>query len=306
MPKLSKEEGSPLAVIRGGSKDGECVYFDESNKNEPVLKVESLYDTISDKKVRSQKKYMSLREMMDLKVAFETGNIKEDIREIYDKLKPDVQTAKNNHIKIHDGTFDVVPYVKENQVSRIMVSGQAGQGKSTWISKYAMNYKKLFPKNRIIIISRHDEDEVLDKIKGIKRIKLSDELLNVDMDLSQMADSLCILDDIDTIADKKINKLIANLRDDMLENGRHHNIYMCCVSHMILNGRSTRHLILECDMVVFFPRSGQYQLKRFLKEYAGFDREKVDMIMKVPSRWCALNKRTFPNTLIAENDIYIL
>ena len=308
MPKLSSKKDckNAIAIIRGGSKDGEFVYFDESNKNEPVLKVENLYDLVSDKKVRSQKKYMSLDEMMKLKVAFETGNIQEDIKEIYDKLKPEVQKAQHNHIKLNDGQFELVPLIKENQVQKIMVAGMSGVGKSTIISHYAENYKKLFPKNRIIIISRHDEDPVLDKIKGIKRIKLNDEILEAEIDLSDMAQSLVIMDDIDTIPDKRINKLIANLRDDLLENARHHNIYMCCVSHQLLNFRTTRHLLLECDSIIFFPKSGGYQIKRFLKEYASLEREQVQTIMKLPSRWICLNKNTYPNTIISETDILIL
>jgi len=309
MPKLAsskKDNDNAIAIIRGGDKDGEFVYFDDSNKNDPILKVENLYDLVSDKKVRSQKKYMSLKEMLDLQVAFQTGNVKDDIKEIYDRLKPEVVKAKNNSIHINDGSFELIPTIKENQVQKLMVCGMSGSGKSTLISKYAMNYKAVFPKNRIIIISRHDEDEVLDRIKGIKRIKLTDEILDTEIDIKDLASSLVIMDDIDTIPNPKINKLIANLRDDLLENARHHNIYMCVVSHQILNAKKTKHLLLECDTIVFFPRSGAYQIKRFLKEYASLEKDTINKIIKLPSRWCALNKNTFPNTLISESDIFIL
>jgi len=307
MPKLSTNKTNyPLAIIKGGDREGEIVYFDDKNKNEPSLKIDNLYDYVDDKKVRSHKKYMSVKEMLSLKVAFEQGHIKDEIKEIYDQLRPTVEKAVASHIKIHNGVFEPVPMMKDNQVQKCFVSGMSGSGKSTWIANYAMNYKKLFPKNRVFVISRHDEDEVIDRIKGVKRLILDDDLLDAEIDIKDLSDSLVIMDDIDTIPDKKIQKLVANLRDDLLENARHYSIYMCCVSHQILNYKHTRHLILESDAIVFFPRSGGYQIKRFLKEYGGLDRHKIDMIMKLPSRWCMLNKNTYPNTLISENDIYIL
>ena len=154
--------------------------------------------------------------------------------------------------------------------------------------------------------SKMDKDDVIDCIKGVKRIKLNEEILDADIDIKDLKNSLIICDDIDTITNKQVCKLVANLRDDLLENARHYNIYLCCVSHQILNYKSTRHLILESDIIVFFPRSGGYQIKRFLKEYMSLERKQVDDVMKIPSRWIAINKNTFPNTYIGENDIYIL
>lgn len=309
MPKLSTKKNdkkNALAIIKGGKQDGEIVYFDDSNKNEPILKIDNLFDYVSDKKVRSKKKYMTLKEMMNLKLAFEKGTIHDDIKEIYESLKPEVKTSVDNHLKIHDGTFEPIPSMIENQVQKVFISGMSGSGKSTWIANYAKNYKKLFPKNNVIVISRHDEDDVIDKIGKIKRIKLTDEILDAEIDIKDLANSLIIMDDIDTIPSKPIANLIARLRDDLLENARHHNIYMCCVSHQILNYKNTRHLILESDSIVFFPRSGGYQIKRFLKEYISLEKDKINMIMKLPSRWVMINKNTYPNTLISENDIYIL
>lgn len=308
MPKLStnKEDKSiPIAIVRGGKEEGEIVYFDEKNR-EGVLKIDNLYDYVPDKEIRKNKKYMTSKEMLQLKDAFEKGYIKDEIRDIYDKIKPDVEKQVSKHIKIHDGTFELVPMVKENQVQKCFVAGMSGSGKSTWIANYARNYKKLFPSHPIYIFSRHDKDDVIDSIKGVKRIKLNDEILDADVDIKELKNSLIIMDDIETIPNKQICKLVANLRDDLLENARHYNIYMCCVAHQILNYKSTRHLILESDVIVFFPRSGGYQIKRFLKEYMSLERKQVDDVMKIPSRWIAVNKNTFPNTYIGENDIYIL
>ena len=308
MVKLSKnkeDNNIPLAIINSGKNKGEMVYFDNKD-NKAELKIENLFDYISDKHLRQQKKYMTTKEMMYIKDAFENkGPIRQEIKHIYDKLKPNIEDEYNKHIHINDGQFEIIPMMKENQVQKCFVSGMSGSGKSTWIAKYAENYKRLFPKNDIYVISRHTEDEVIDKLNP-KRIKIDDEILDVEIDLKDLSNSLVIMDDIDTIPNKKINNLIAKLRDDLLENARHHNIYICCVAHQILNYKSTRHLILESDMIIFFPRSGSYQIKRFLKEYMGLDKEKINMVMSIPSRWICLNKSTYPTSLISENDIYIL
>jgi hypothetical protein len=308
MPKLStnKEDKSiPLAIIRGGKQEGEIVYFDEKNR-EGVLKIDNLFDYVPDKEIREQKKYMTTKEMLFLKDAFEKGYIKDEIKDIYDKIKPNVEKQVSKHIKIHDGTFEIIPMIKENQVQKCFISGMSGSGKSTWIANYARNYKKLFNNNPIYVFSRHDEDAVIDSIKGVKRIKLNEEILEADIDIKDLKNSLIIMDDIDTISNKEISKLVAKLRDDLLENARHYNIYLCCVAHQILNYKSTRHLILESDIIVFFPRSGGYQIKRFLKEYMSLDRKQIDTLLKLPSRWVAINKNTYPNCFISENDIYIL
>lgn len=308
MVKLTKnkeDNNIPLAIINGGKNSGDIVYFDNNNIKEGELKIDNLFDYISDKKVRQQKKYMTTKELLFIKDAFEKNNIRHEIKDIYDKLKPEIQTEYNKHVHIHDGQFEIIPMMKDNQVQKCFVSGMSGSGKSTWISKYAQNYKKLFPKNEIYVISRHTEDEVIDKLKP-KRIKLDEEILDVDIDLKDLNNSLVIFDDIDTIPNKKINQLVSKLRDDLLENARHHNIYMCCVAHQILNYTKTRHLILESDTIVFFPRSGGYQIRRFLKEYIGLDKDKINMIMKINSRWICLNKQSYPISLISENDIYIL
>ena len=80
---------------------------------------------------------------------------------------------------------------------------------------------------------------------------------------------------------------------------------MLCISHQLLNFKSTKTLLLECNKIVFFPLSGGYQIRRFLKEYCSFDQQQIKTIMNIKSRWICINK-TYPNTIIGENDVYIM
>ena len=311
MVKLSKtldsEVENALAIVKNGTKnDGNIIYFDNGDKNEPILKIDNLFDYFDISEIKKYKKYMTTKELMSIKKAFENDEIDSDIRELYNNIKPKIENKIKNHIHINDGKFSILPKLKENQINRIFVSGMSGSGKSTWISDYTLNYQKIFPKNNIYIISRHESDDVLDNLKNVKRLKINDDLLETEINMSDLKDSLVIFDDTETIQSKHLKKFIFDLRSDMLQNARHHNIYLLCVEHQILNHNSTRLLILECDMIVFFPRSGTYQIKNFLKNYQGYDKEKINLIMNIQSRWICINKNTYPNTIISENDIYIL
>ena len=311
MAKLTKTKDADvknaIACIKGGKNSGDIIFFDNTNKNEPILKVNNLFDYIDISELKKEKKYMTNRELIDIKKAFEHNEINSNIRDIYNNLKPKIDKKVKNHIHNDDGIFSVLPRIEDNQVQKIFISGMSGSGKSTYIADYAKNYQKIYPKNKIYIISRHDSDDVLDNnLKNIKRLQIDSELLDTDINLEDLENSLVIFDDTETIQDKHLKKFVFDLRCDMLQNCRHHNIFMACVEHQILNHASTRLLILECDMVVFFPRSGSYQIKNYLKNYQGYDKETINMIMSIKSRWITINKNTYPNTIISENDIYIL
>jgi hypothetical protein len=154
------------------------------------------------------------------------------------------------------------------------------------------------------MFSKKDSDKAIDDVVDVKRFKIDDNILDIDFDINDLSNSLCIFDDIDCF-EKKIYDKIKNIRSSILELGRDKRIYMCSVSHQILNYKNTRDLILESNKIVFFPRSGQYQIKRFLKEYCGLDKDKINLIMNINSRWIQLNK-TYPMTITGEHDIYII
>lgn len=295
-------KGDPLAIVRGGRKNNEIVYFVEDNKDSS-LKVENLLDHVSEKDIKKKKKYMSLKEVMKIKRAFEENIIPDDILNIYNELKDEVKDSVNKHIHIEDGIFDPIPLLKDCQVDHCFYAGMNGVGKSTQIANYCNQYLLLFPKNKIYLFSRSDDDEAF---KGIpmKTIELNDEVLDSELELDDFCNSLCIFDDIDTLP-KDISKKIQRIRDDMLECGRKKEIYMCNVSHQILNYKLTRTLILESNKIIFFPRSSQYQVKRFLQEYLGIEKSIIKKILNLNSRWVMVNK-TYPLTIISEHDIYII
>ena len=94
------------------------------------------------------------------------------------------------------------------------------------------------------------QDEAFDGV-DIQRVVFEDLLLdNGDVDeeaiiIEDLENSLCIFDDIDKCANKKIMKFLQHLRDQCLERGRHHNINMLCLNHQLMNYKETKVVLME-------------------------------------------------------------
>src|SRR5690606_39271649 len=103
--KEKDNKAEPLAIVRGGRKNNEVIYFTEA-LGQSELKVENLLDHVSEKTIRSKKKYMSLRDIMKVKRAFENNQVDADINDIFEALKDEVTDSVNKHIHIEDGVLD--------------------------------------------------------------------------------------------------------------------------------------------------------------------------------------------------------
>lgn len=206
--------------------------------------------------------------------------------------------------RIEDGYMQLLPNTKTRDTH--FVAGKSGSGKSTWISKYLAEYKKMYPDNNIFLISRLDEDDVLDKYNPI-RIELNHEIVDDPIDpVEELQNSLCIFDDTDTIGDKKIKAAINNLKDDLLQIGRHQNTFLCIVSHLINNYKETRTVLNESMYITFFPQAGSpHGIKYMLKNNMGLDKKQIERIMSLPSRWVTI-RNMCPLAVIYEKGIYLL
>lgn len=200
---------------------------------------------------------------------------------------------------------------KNSQREVLYVAGSSGSGKSYYIAQYARNYLKLFPKHVVVVFSEVEEDPAFKDI-DIIQFKLDDVFVQNQTEknehsigIGDLKDSLCIFDDTDTISNKKARTMIAELKDQILQTGRHHNISMCCTSHVIQNYLKTRTLILEATHVVLFPKSGaQAQIRNFLKAYMGMNKKEIDKAMSLDGRWICCHKAA-PNFIMYQKGIYM-
>lgn len=179
------------------------------------------------------------------------------------------------------------------QITRecIYACGPSGSGKSCYVANYAMNYLKLFPENRVYLLSRLDKDKSIDQIPNLLRIVVTPDIVNYEIKHNEFENSLVIFDDIDTIPNAKVKAFIENLLDDLLQTGRHANTYVAATTHLLYNGKKSRMLLNEIHCATIFPgRSTRHSINYLCEKYFGLTRKQVSEICQLPSRWITLYK----------------
>lgn len=297
---LSFSEGRPIARILSGKYKGKILKIaEEETKN---IEADDPYDLITEDEIRNVKK-MSITQIEALRRSLKTRRRDDyDDGDIYDNFSDKLKTRQKKELILNNGELMQLP--TKNTRECIYVAGASGSGKTTYIARYLEEYKRMFPKNKIYIFSKLHDDEALDALHPI-RIVINEELIDNPITAEELENSCVVFDDIDTL-EKGLMEAVTKLRDDLLEIGRHNNIYMCNVSHLLMNYKSTRRLLNESQTVTFFPKSGSsYHITRFLKVYAGLGREDIQRIINLPSRWVTINK-TYPNYILYSQGAYLL
>lgn len=265
------------------------------------------YDYIDDQFVRSQKKRMSVLELEKIKRALQqkkSDNLDPELGDIYNNTKNLLDKKIKTELVIHDG--EVIPLPNDDivQGSRAYIAGATGCGKSTWISKFATEYKRMFPGKDVIVFSNENEDQVIDKLKPM-RIKLDESIISKPIEKEELKHSLVIFDDIDAMTNKKIEDAISVLRDNLLKEGRKHDIYVVCSAHQLTNYQRSRNTLNDCDSIIFFPKSNPYGIKYYLKSYGGMTKQQMERVMQLPSRWVCF-KKNYPGVIIYSSGVYLL
>lgn len=200
-------------------------------------------------------------------------------------------------------TFRQIPSIDSRET--LYIAGKSGSGKSTYAASYIKYYNKLFPDNIVYLISKVIKDDAFEEVKNLKRITpdLFEGNEDLDLDASQFENCLVVFDDIDQFIDK-IKKPITLLRDQLLEVGRHNNVYVISTAHLLTNYKQSRVLLNEAHSVTFFPQSGFHNIQRYLKMYVGLSNEQISNIKKSNSRWITVFQ-SYPTIIMEEKKIYI-
>jgi hypothetical protein len=186
------------------------------------------------------------------------------------------------------------------------VTGASGSGKSYYTKMYADEYKRMYPKREVYLISSIKEDSSIDKIKDLHRIKLEGEFLTEDLTAEDFKDSLIIFDDTDCLINKVIKNKVDGILNSVLETGRHFNVEVIYTSHLACNGRDTRRILNECKSVTIFPSGlGGKAMKYLLDNYFGLDKEQIKKIKNLNSRWVTIQKG-FPMVVLSDKECFLL
>lgn len=307
---LSLKKGIPICKIIGGVHNNKIIRItDEVDKNDNIEN--DIFDILEEDKIRRYKKYMSVDEVEEIKESI-INNVQPLDRKLIDivkKVKEELKKRENKELHIQEGELYIMPPGRDKDRQRLVIylAGPSGSGKSTTMGKYMSLYNQMFPKNNIVIFSSVNEDKAFDKY-DVKRININEKLLLNKIDITkELCNSLVVFDDIDVIkGSTELKKYIRELRDEILETGRHCNIDVLCNSHQLLNYKATRNCLNESHFVVFYPKSGStMHIKRLLKDYIGCSNDQIDRILNLPSRWVAV-KKTAPQAIIYSQGIFLL
>ena len=188
----------------------------------------------------------------------------------------------------------------------LYITAPSGQGKSYYTRQYADEYKRIFPKRDVYLFSSLGDEGSIDKIKNLKRIKLTREFLSEDITAKDFQDSLVIFDDTDCITDKFVKAKVQGILNSLLETGRHFNASVVYTSHASCNSNDTKKILNECHSVTLFPNGlGGRSLKYLLDQYLGLDKKQIERIKKLKGRWVTILK-SYPMVCLSENQAYIL
>ena len=145
--------------------------------------------------------------------------------------------APTRDVILPDGEyFALEPSNIEDGRDVIMVGGKSGSGKSHTAKNFAIRYHILWPKRPIRLISFLDEDETLDSLPFIKRVKAEEIKADEDSsDLKKYEKSLTIFDDIEGFEreDPEMHAALQQIIDMIATTGRHTSSSLLVASHLL-------------------------------------------------------------------------
>lgn len=204
-----------------------------------------------------------------------------------------------------DDKFQVLPNINSER-GIFYISGNSGSGKTTYVKSYVKEYKKLYPKNKLYLISVLEENEF--SSLGVKKLdveKLSGALIDIKVIMKDLINSLIIFDDSDSYTEKGTKAFCYSLLDNIGQTGRHFNISLIVTSHVLSNYSKTKVILNESHSIVVFMNNYNMKMKIFLETYANIDKFMIDKLRKIKSRWVCINKQ-YPINYITEQEMGIV
>ena len=231
-----------------------------------------------------------------------------NIKKVY--VEEDVEGL--DKIRINDETYffpTISDFEKEEQVDRVYICGESGCGKSSFIREYVFKFLEQYPKATILLFSSKTEDKQLDDIPKLIRVKIDDDIHANPYTLQEISSNskptLTIFDDIEDFPNKKINKEIERLRDEIMRNGRSMGIYSIFTHHNPTDYKATRNMIFEANKVVIFPRrSGKGTYNYLMDKKLLLHKDQIDMINTLKSSYVIVCKQ-IPKCIISNKYIML-
>lgn len=205
------------------------------------------------------------------------------------------------------GTF--IPNFKEpDKRTVIYMTGPTGQGKTHLASRFMKYYHEFFPNYDVNVFNRDPEDKTFFNAQCFdhKIINCTDKILDdngkevYDMSINPLTpedleNSCCLFDDIQYIADPKLCKIVTNLCQTCLGDGRKRNITTIVTGQIPTDYSRTRLLLNEAEWILFFPHSSISRgLEYLFQHYLGLKSNNplLKRMLNAPCRWVIMHVRS--------------
>ena len=212
-----------------------------------------------------------------------------------------------NSIKLKNGIIFEPTINKQVEREVKYFSGASGAGKSYKVAEYLKVYKKAYPKREIFVFSSLLDCPTLDKVKGLKRIKIGEPaFMEATIGASDFKDCCVVFDDTDCISNKATKVKVAKLMDECLMIGRHFNITCLITSHALCNGAATKLILNESTSITIFPScAGKRVLNYLCMDYLGLSKQQIIKLKKMDGRSVTFI-RNYPRCVFSDNECFIL
>jgi DNA replication protein DnaC len=302
---LSLRNGRKIAMIDGDKK--RCIYLKE-DKGQPAE-----IETTPEQRLKMFEKYLKLdKKMRQSDITLMKQKFEGDKVQLPDKLIRKFEDAseyvEKSLKKDLDYGFDteIFPII-EDESYRMYISGLSGSGKSHFIANFLKHNKPTTEGSGIFLFSPIQNDKAMESIKNVIHLDLAEVENELGRELAAEdipEGSVLIFDDIESFP-KSVSKRYMEFRDICLERLRHRKSSTITVSHNATNGHSTKVSIRESQYWCLFPKFNARDTRNLLKVYGGLDKNEIDRIMSMNTRWL-LYRKSVPKYAIGSHGVIAL
>lgn len=265
--------------------------------------------TTTDNKLKIFISYLKSKKLRDYEIEdlIKSYHNNDDLKKsklgrIYDDAKEIVKQSDYKYMSFDD--IEVMPVLDMKTSKRIYVVGGSGSGKTTFVTEF-INLNRTGKSQPVFYFSPFKGANDVPNIKNLIVVDIAEFESQNERDFSDedIPDkSICIFDDCDSHRTHK--KKLMEIRNCLLETGRHRDISTIVINHRAMQGINTTQCLRECNYYVCF-RNNETDMKSLLLKYCNLNESEINNIISTMGRYVFISK-VIPKYYVSNNSIKIL